>query len=67
MKTIISLFFLIDFIALVFTSEPNNLKTEQLKDTILKDSLSFNIRCFLFDDYNVYDLGGLSRPFKDEK
>ena len=65
MINIISLFFLINSIIIVFTSDLNNLKLEQFKDT--KDADSFNIRCFLFDDYNVYDLGGLSRSFKDEK
>ena len=32
--------------------------------TILKEQDNYNIRCFLYQNYNVFDLGGLSRPFK---
>ncbi len=68
MKFFLLTFFFFCSFSLFFAIDIKNLKSPESESvTILKDQDNFNIRCFLYNDLNVYDLGGLSRPFKNKE
>lgn len=65
MKIISFLVALLNILITIFAYDQKHLKIKDSSDVVvLKDALDFNIKCFLFNDYNVYDLRGLGRDFR---